>query len=123
MRDNQPRSIDPAALPEVITRYLDAHRAHDTAAAITAFHPEATVVDEGKTHQGTSAIESWLTSAATEYTYTTELTGAQEIDAYHYIATHHLEGNFPGGVVDLRYRFTLSGDLGGGLIMGLLIEP
>ncbi|MFJ5104599.1 hypothetical protein [Streptomyces sp. NPDC088554] len=31
-------------------------------------------------------------------------------DATHYIATQHLEGDFPGGAVDLRYRFTLRDD-------------
>ena len=36
-----------------------------------------------------------------------------------YIATHRLEGNFPGGVVDLRYQFTLRG----GHIELLVIEP
>ncbi|MER5466619.1 nuclear transport factor 2 family protein [Streptomyces sp. NPDC002668] len=119
MHDNQPQNIAPDALPDVITRYLNAHRTHDTASAISAFQPDATVIDEGKTHQGTVAIETWLTRSATEYTYTNELTGAQEVDAQHYITTQHLEGNFPGGVVDLHYRFTLSC----GLIEGLLIEP
>ena len=27
-----------------------------------------------------------------------------------YLARVHLEGNFPGGTVDLRYRFTLDRD-------------
>ncbi|MFG2832416.1 nuclear transport factor 2 family protein [Streptomyces sp. NPDC048434] len=119
MHDSQPQGITPDALPDVITRYLDAHRTHDTATAISAFHPDATVNDAGETHQGTSAIETWLTRSATEFTYTIELISAQEVDAQHYIATHHLEGNFPGGVVDLHYRFTLNC----GLIEGLLIEP
>ncbi|RPE40718.1 hypothetical protein EDD90_3781 [Streptomyces sp. Ag109_O5-1] len=119
MPANQHESIDPAALPAVVTRYLKAHRAHDTATALTAFSGDATVTDEGNTHEGTSAIEKWLNRSASEYTYTTELTGAQKTDATHYIATHHLEGNFPGGEVDLRYQFTLRGDL----IEHLVIEP
>ncbi|MER5654946.1 hypothetical protein ABT076_18240 [Streptomyces sp. NPDC002131] len=44
---------------------------------------------------------------ASEYTYTTELTAAHRTDATHVTATHHLEGDFPGGQVDLRFRFTL----------------
>ncbi|MGP8304466.1 nuclear transport factor 2 family protein [Streptomyces inhibens] len=119
MHTDQPQDIAPDALPEVITRYLDAHRAHDTASALSAFHPDATVTDEGKTHRGAPAIETWLTRSASEYTYTIELTGAQKVDTDHYIATHHLEGNFPGGVVDLHYRFALSD----GLIENLVIEP
>ncbi|MFJ9612031.1 hypothetical protein ACIRS1_37430 [Kitasatospora sp. NPDC101176] len=48
-----------------------------------------------------------------------KLADAQEIDTAHYIATHHLEGDFPGGTIDLRYRFTLRDDL----IEHLSIEP
>ncbi|MFF4625050.1 nuclear transport factor 2 family protein [Nonomuraea jabiensis] len=119
MHTDQPQNIAPNALPEVITRYLEAHRAKDTTAALSAFHPDATVTDEGRTHRGAPAIETWLTRSAGAYTYTIELTGASKIDTDHYVATHHLEGDFPGGVVDLHYRFTLID----GLIEGLLIEP
>ncbi|MFG3019877.1 nuclear transport factor 2 family protein [Streptomyces sp. NPDC048254] len=119
MHTDRPQNIDPDALPEVITRYLDAHRVRDTATARSAFHPGASVTDDGKTHRGSPAIETWLTRAAGEYTYTTELTGVQKVGTDHYVATHHLEGDFPGGMVDLHYRFTLSD----GLIENLVIEP
>jgi hypothetical protein len=119
MHDNQPRTSTPDALPEVITRYLTAHRAHDTATAITAFTREATVIDDGHTYEGTEAIGEWLGRSATEFTYTSHLIGTQQTDTTHYIATHHLEGNFPGGTIDLRYRFTLRD----GLIERLVIEP
>ncbi|MGW7489427.1 nuclear transport factor 2 family protein [Streptomyces sp. NPDC054786] len=119
MHDNQPRTSTPDTLPEVITRYLAAHRARDTATAITAFTREATVIDDGNTYEGTEAIEGWLDGSATEFTYTIRLTDAQQTDATCYIATHHLEGNFPGGTIDLRYQFTLRD----GLIERLVIEP
>ncbi|MFF3378536.1 nuclear transport factor 2 family protein [Streptomyces sp. NPDC002680] len=115
----QPQDIAPSALPETITRYLAAHRAHDTAAAITAFTGDATVTDDGRTYEGIAAIERWLGRAATEFTYTVELTGAQRTDAARFVAVQHLEGDFPGGTVDLRYRFALRG----GLIERLVIEP
>ncbi|MFJ7250669.1 nuclear transport factor 2 family protein [Kitasatospora sp. NPDC098652] len=119
MHDNQPRTSTPDVLPEVITRYLEAHGAHDTATAITAFTGGATVIDDGNTYQGTEEIEGWLGRSATQFTYTIQLTDAEQTDATHYIATHHLEGDFPGGTVDLRYRFTLRDDL----IERLVIEP
>jgi ketosteroid isomerase-like protein len=119
MSDDQPQPIAPDALPEVITGYLAAHRAHNTPAAITAFTADATVIDDGNTHRGTAAIETWLTRSAGEFTYTIELTQARKTDAAHYVATNHLEGDFPGGVVDLRYQFTLRGNL----IQRLVIEP
>ncbi|MGV9267951.1 nuclear transport factor 2 family protein [Kitasatospora sp. NPDC003701] len=119
MYDSQPRTITPDALPRVITRYLDAHRAHDTASAVAAFTRDATVVDDGNSYEGAAAIERWLDRAATEFTYTIRLTGAQQADPSHYVATHHLEGDFPGGTVDLHYRFALRDDL----IERLVIEP
>jgi hypothetical protein len=111
VHDSRPRDIAPDALPDVIVRYLNAHRVHDTATAIGTFQPDATVRDDGRTHRGTAAIETWLNRSASEYTYTNELSGAQEADARHCVTTHHLEGDFPGGVVDLKYRFALGGDL------------
>ncbi|MCU7820194.1 nuclear transport factor 2 family protein [Kitasatospora sp. DSM 101779] len=119
MRDNQPRTITPDDLPEVITRYLAAHRVHDTATAVSTFTDDATVIDDGNTYQGSAAIERWLDRSATEFTYTIHLANVQQTDSAHYIATHHLEGNFPGGTIDLRYRFTLRDDL----IEHLVIEP
>ncbi|MFJ4821657.1 nuclear transport factor 2 family protein [Streptomyces bacillaris] len=112
------RSIDPAELPTTISRYLTAHTARDTAAALATLAPDATVTDEGRTHRGHAEIEQWLTGAAGAYTYTTEVLGAQRTDTDHWTVTQRLEGDFPGGVVDLRFRFSL----GGGLIERLVIE-
>jgi hypothetical protein len=39
-------------------------------------------------------------------------------DDHHYDVSHHLEGNSPGGQVDLHFRFTLRG----GAIAQLIIE-
>ncbi|MFD8262096.1 nuclear transport factor 2 family protein [Streptomyces griseoluteus] len=119
MSTDRPQTIAPEDLPEVITGFLTAHRAHDAATALGFLRPDATVTDDGRTHRGAPAIEAWMTRTAGEYTYTTELIGAQRLDADRYVATHHLEGDFPGGVVDLHYRFRL----GGGLIEDLRIEP
>ncbi|MFD3454317.1 nuclear transport factor 2 family protein [Streptomyces sp. NPDC058691] len=111
--------ITPADLPGTVTRYLQAHLVRDTATAISAFTPDATVTDDGRTYEGRAAIERWLDRAASEYTYTTEQIAAERADAEHYIVTNHLEGDFPGGVVDLRYRFALRD----GLIERLDIAP
>ena len=53
-----------------------------------------------------------------EYTYTSEFTGATTTDTTVDVG-QHLEGDFPGGVADLHYRFTLDG----ALISQLVIEP
>lgn len=111
--------IDTRDLPEVITDYLTAHQARDLDPALASYTDDAVVTDEGRTYQGKREIRAWLSRSASEYTYTIELTGAVRVDAEHYVATHHLEGDFPGGVVDLRFRFALRD----GLIAELVIEP
>ncbi|CAM5695997.1 hypothetical protein SMICM304S_07395 [Streptomyces microflavus] len=75
------RSNDPAELPTAISGYLVAHTARDTAAALATLAADAAVTDEGKTYRGHAEIGRWLTGAASEYTYTTELLGAQRTDA------------------------------------------
>ena len=111
--------ISPGQLPETIKTYLAAHQARDIDTAVSHYTDDATVIDEGSTYHGPGQIRDWLHRSAGEYTYTIKLTGAQKIDNERYIATHHLEGNFPGGVVDLRFQFTLRD----GSISQLTIEP
>jgi hypothetical protein len=83
-----------------------------------ATYPDATVTDEGKTYRGRAEIRQWLSRSATEFTYTIEMTSAIKVDANRYVAMHHLEGNFPGGQVDLQFRFTVRD----GAIIQLTIE-
>jgi hypothetical protein len=75
--------------------------------------------DDGKEFHGTDEIRSWLTTAASEWTFTRTLVSAALVDDETWLVVNHLEGNFPGGVVDLRYKFTLIGDL----ISELVIAP
>ena len=97
-------------LPTTVQTYLAAHTARDTETALAAFTADAVVIDDGHTHRGTGEVRRWLQESSSEYTFTTELTGAQRGDDRQWVAVSHLEGDFPGGVVDLRYRFTLDAD-------------
>ncbi|GHF53485.1 ketosteroid isomerase-like protein [Amycolatopsis bartoniae] len=106
-------------LPATVTAYLSAHEARDADAALRHFTPDATVVDEGQARHGHAEIREWLLKAGSRYTYTSTLTGTERVGDDHYVATHHLEGDFPGGVADLHYRFTLHN----GRIARLVIEP
>ncbi|MEU4235566.1 nuclear transport factor 2 family protein [Nonomuraea sp. NPDC026600] len=112
-------TVDLDMLPEPITRYLAAHRTRDTITSLDCFTPDATVADDGKTYSGTDAIERWMKQSATEYTYTIEPIGACRTDGQDYTVTQRLKGDFPGGVVDLRFRFALRD----GLVERLHIEP
>jgi hypothetical protein len=106
-------------LPTPIAQYQRAHDLRDADAAVAMFRADATVVDDGRTHTGTVEIRWWLANAASEYTYTRTLTGVTEEPDGSYIVSNHLSGNFPGGEVDLRYRFRLAD----GLIQELQIAP
>jgi len=111
--------IDPDQLPTAVVKYLAAHEARDLDAAMAFYAPDAAVTDEGHTYTGHAAIRGWLGSSGSEYTYTTRLTAAAAVDDGHYDAVHHLEGDFPGGVADLHFRFSLRDDH----IDRLVIEP
>lgn len=102
-----------------ITSYLVAHRARDLDAAIPYYTTDAVVTDEGHDFHGPDEIRAWLARSASEYTFTTEVTGALKVDSQHFDVVHHLEGDFPGGVADLHFRFTLEHPL----ISRLVIEP
>ncbi|WP_082135877.1 nuclear transport factor 2 family protein [Mycobacterium sp. EPa45] len=92
--------------------------ARDVDRALATLTTDAVVVDEGHDYTGRDDIGSWIATAASEYTYTTAFAGATTTDAGVDVG-QHLEGDFPGGVADLHYRFTLDG----ALISRLVIEP
>ena len=96
--------------PAVITRYFAAQAARNFDTLVTLFADDAIVIDEGKTRRGTKEIRAWRENVASVYEYTTDLVGVEAADEAEYVARVHLEGNFPGGTVDLHYRFTVDGD-------------
>ena len=111
-------AISPDQLPVAVRFYLTAHAARDTDAALRAFAPDAVIVDQGQTFRGVYEIGVFLGVAGSEFTYTTELIGAQHVDDTHWITTNRLEGDFPGGVAELDYRFTVEDDLITELVIG-----
>ncbi|MDZ7883456.1 MAG: nuclear transport factor 2 family protein [Mycobacterium sp.] len=106
-------------LPETVKTYLTAHDDGENARVLATFTADAVVTDEGHDHAGRERIEAWLNGPASEFTYTTEFLGATTIDDDRVDVLQRLEGNFPGGVADLHYRFTMVG----ALISRLVIEP
>ena len=114
-----PASTTPDQLPAPIRGYLAAHEARDAEAAFRAFSPTAVVVDDGTTYRGTEELRRFVAQAGAEFSYTTTLLGAERVDDTSWLVTQHLAGDFPGGAVDLRFRFELDGDL----VAGLVIAP
>jgi ketosteroid isomerase-like protein len=98
-------------LPPIISRYFTAADDGDTDALIGCFTPDAVVTDEGASRQGHAEIRQWREDVATAYEYTLEILGTEPAGEqgglqWHDVLTH-LEGSFPGGTVDLTYRFGL----------------
>jgi hypothetical protein len=92
--------------PAVISRYLLAADAQDPEALAACFTADGAVLDEGHTYTGRDEIIAWRHDT-NKWTYTTELTASESISPDEYRITVHLEGDFPGGVVDLNYKFVL----------------
>lgn len=98
------------SIPAVITRYFAAQAGRDFDTLVTLFADDAIVVDEGKTRRGTKEIRAWRENVASIYEYTTDLLTVEAVGEGQYVARVRLEGNFPGGIVELRYRFIVAGD-------------
>ena len=97
-------------IPDVIRRYfvLDADREID--AIVALFTDDATVMDEGETRHGTTAIRAWQTGPASRYTYTTDVLGIDARTSDRFVVTGRMTGNFPAGTAELKWDFTVAGD-------------
>lgn len=110
------------ALPDNVKTFMTALDSREGERVLATLTTDAVVTDEGRDYTGHEDIGAWLATAASEYTYTTEFTGATVLERQTGTSVdvgQHLKGNFPGGVADLHYRFTLDG----ALISRVVIEP
>jgi uncharacterized protein (TIGR02246 family) len=95
------------ATPDVIRRYLRAADEQDFQALAACFTEDGSVVDEGKTYVGRDAIRRWREGTVAQWTYTTTVTGTEQVGGARYEVAIHLVGDFPGGEVDLTQTFTV----------------
>ncbi|MFE9313161.1 nuclear transport factor 2 family protein [Streptomyces sp. NPDC006706] len=95
------------ALPLIIQRYFDAADRHDWKALAECFTQDAVAHDDGKTYTGRQEIHRWREEDATTYTYTTRIISVEQTAPGPIHALLRLEGDFPGGTVDLHHHFTL----------------
>jgi ketosteroid isomerase-like protein len=102
------------SLPTVISDYLAASERGDLNALVACFTDDAVVLDEDQEWRGQAGIRQWRQKVANAYEYTVEVRGAANegsVDGVqHHDVQTHLEGNFPGGTVDLTFRFGLRDD-------------
>lgn len=97
-------------LPTAIAGYFAADRDQDAAALARHFTEHAVVHDEGKLHTGREAIQAWMSDSWKKYSATTKPFALAE-QGPATVVTSHVEGNFPGSPIDLRFHFVLEDDL------------
>lgn len=105
-----PAHVDPIDLPSTIRHYLTARATREADESLRYFSADAVVTDEGRTFRDTDEVLDFLRSAGAEFSYTTEIVAAHRVDGSRWVVVNHLEGDFPGGEVDLNFYFTISGD-------------
>ena len=96
-------------LPSPIQTYFAAEAPQDGGRLAAAFAPDATVLDEGVTHEGPEAIRVWWLAAKAKYRHRAEpldLTSAGDS----VIVRARVSGDFPGSPAVLHFRFGLVGD-------------
>jgi ketosteroid isomerase-like protein len=109
---------DTSTAPPIVTRYLAAADAQDPSALAGCFTEDGTVVDEGVTYAGRDEIRGWREKLAGQWTYTSDVTSSDAVGDAAYRVGVHVVGDFPGGVADLTYSFTLRDGLIAALHIG-----
>lgn len=97
-------------LPKVLTRLVEAQNCFDSVAYAACFSETAIVHDEGKTHNGKTAITQWIAHANEEYQATMKPLGFEEKGATT-ILTAEVSGTFPGSPIALHYHLEIADDL------------
>lgn len=93
-------------LPDPIARYFAADADLAGAAPAEAFAPDATVIDEGETHQGREAIAAWWRAAKQQYRHGAEPFEVTEGDGVTRVRAM-VSGDFPGSPAALSFAFRL----------------
>jgi hypothetical protein len=104
-------------LPPPVQTYFDADRAAGDGAPIGAFAPDAIVKDEGKTHIGHGAIETWWRAAKARYQHKATPYDILEVHGF-IIVRAWVTGRFPGSPALLTFIFKLADGRIAGLEVG-----
>ncbi|MFE7845470.1 nuclear transport factor 2 family protein [Microbacterium sp. NPDC057407] len=93
-------------LPAAVDGFVEGWQGRDPQKVASLFAANAKVSDEGRTHDGIDEIRAWIDETIGLYTTTLTFLRAREVDGM-VGSSYRLEGDFPGGVVELEYQFTL----------------
>jgi hypothetical protein len=103
------KSLTNDELPAAVHGFVDGWQGREPDKVVALFADDAVVRDEGKTHRGVDEIRGWVDGSINLFTTTLTFLGAREVDGM-VGSSYRLEGDFPGGVVELEYQFTLDDD-------------
>lgn len=92
------------SLPDAITTYFSISNGADDTHLGDCFTQDACVLDEGETHRGRTAIQSWL-RAKIEYCVEPVSVSHQDNTM---VVTTTVTGDFPGSPVQLDHTFQLA---------------
>ena len=97
-------------LPKEVADLVQAQNNQDSVAYANCFSATATVVDEGKRHQGKAEIQHWIAEANRKYkTVMKPLSFTQAGTAG--MLSAEISGSFPGSPVVLTYHLELNDNL------------
>lgn len=101
-------------LPNIITTLVNAQNQYNSNSYAECFTDNAVVFDEGKTYNGKTEIENWISKANNEYKTIMKPLNYNEKEN---ILSAEISGTFPGSPAILKYHF----ELNNGLIQSLKI--
>ena len=93
-------------LPASIQIFLEAEKGAGDIPPVRAFAPDAIVRDEGKTHVGSEAIETWWCTAKAQYRHTAEALEIMERGDLTVVRAR-VTGRFAGSPALLTFAFRL----------------
>lgn len=96
-------------LPEAVALFFDICNGAAVVRATDCFMPDATVVDENRTHMGIADIQSWQRQARQAFIF--DVTPIDAVsEGEHLTVRARVVGNFPGSPIVLKHRFVLERD-------------
>jgi SnoaL-like domain len=95
-------------LPIPMERYVQIANSGTAEAASECFAPDATVYDEGQTHEGVAAINNWMATTKKKYGHTIAPLELAERDGQSVLKAK-LTGNFPGSPITVNFSFMMAG--------------
>jgi len=97
-------------LHNVVAKMIAAQNNFDNDAYAACFTENATVHDEGKTHNGKNEISQWIGHSNQQYQAVMKPLTYEEAGS-EYLLTAEVSGNFPGSPATLKFHIGLENEL------------